>query len=85
VGRLQPRSTYLKMDVAPLLVLRSSVGSSVPWNGDVPDSQAWIVGFRELSISPHEKLLILSHLLEETIAVLNANLIDESASPDQAS
>jgi len=29
--------------------------------------------------------LILSHLLEETIAGLNANLINESASPDQAS
>ena len=52
---------------------------------DVPDGQAWIVGFRQLSISPHEKLLILSHLLEEIIAGLNANLIDESASPDQAS
>jgi transcriptional regulator with XRE-family HTH domain len=52
---------------------------------DVPDSQAWIVGFRQLSISPHEKLFILSRLLEETVAGLNANLIDESASPDQAS
>ena len=52
---------------------------------DVPDGQAWVVGFRQLSISPHEKLLILSQLLEEIIAGLNANLTDESASPDQAS
>jgi len=32
-GPAPPRSIYLKMDVVPLLVLRSSVGSSVPWNG----------------------------------------------------
>ena len=52
---------------------------------DVPNSQAWMASFRQLPISPHEKLLILSHLLEETIAGLNGNLIDESASPDQVS
>jgi DNA-binding XRE family transcriptional regulator len=52
---------------------------------DVPDSQAWMASFRQLSISPQEKLLVLSRLLEETIAGLNANLIDESASPDQVS
>jgi transcriptional regulator with XRE-family HTH domain len=52
---------------------------------DVPDSQAWTASFRQLSISPHEKLSILSRLLEETIAELNANLIEESASPDQVS
>jgi Helix-turn-helix len=52
---------------------------------DVPNSQAWMASFRQLPISPHEKLLILSRLLEETIAGLNANLIDESASPDQVS
>jgi hypothetical protein len=63
----------------------ASIPSIHMTRADVPDSQAWIVGFRELSISPHEKLLILSQLLEETIAVLNTNLIDESASPDQAS
>ena len=52
---------------------------------DVPNSQAWMASFRQLPISPHEKLLILSQLLEEIIAGLNANLTDESASPDQAS
>jgi hypothetical protein len=64
-------------------------GASIPSirenRADVPDSQAWMASFRQLSISPHEKLLILSRLLEETIAELNANLIDESASPDQVS
>ena len=62
-------------------------GASIPSirenRADLPDSQAWMASFRQLPISPHEKLLILSRLLEETIAELNANLIDESASPDQ--
>lgn len=44
---------------------------------DAPDSQAWMASFRQLPISAHEKLLILSRLLEETIAELNANLVDE--------
>jgi hypothetical protein len=44
---------------------------------DAPDSQAWMASFRQLTISPHEKLLVLSRLLDETIAELNANLIDE--------
>jgi transcriptional regulator with XRE-family HTH domain len=30
----------------------------------------WVTGFRELPIDPHDKLLILSNLLEETIAEL---------------
>jgi hypothetical protein len=64
-------------------------GASIPSirenRADVPDGQAWMASFRQLSISPHEKLLILSRLLEETIAELDANLIDESASPDQVS
>ncbi len=52
---------------------------------DAPNSQAWMASFRQLPISPHEKLFILSRLLEETIAGLNGNLIDESARPDQVS
>lgn len=52
---------------------------------DVPTSQVWITSFRQLPISPHEKLLILSRLLEETIAGINANLIGESADTGQVS
>ena len=62
-----------------------SIPSIHETRADVPNSQAWMASFRQLPISPHEKLLILSRLLEETIAGLNANLIDESASPDQVS
>jgi DNA-binding XRE family transcriptional regulator len=63
----------------------TSIPSIHETRADVPNSQAWMASFRQLPISPHEKLLILSRLLEETIAGLNANLIDESASPDQVS
>lgn len=63
----------------------ASIPSIHVTRADVPDSQTWIVGFRQLSISPHEKLFILSRLLEETIAGLNGNLIDEPARPDQVS
>jgi Helix-turn-helix len=63
----------------------ASIPSIREIRADIPNSQAWTASFRQLSISPHEKLLILSRLLEETIAELNANLIDESASPDQVS
>jgi DNA-binding XRE family transcriptional regulator len=52
---------------------------------DAPNSQAWMASFRQLPISPHEKLFILSRLLEETISGLSENLIDESARPDQVS
>jgi hypothetical protein len=52
---------------------------------DTPTSQVWMTGFRQLRISPHEKLSILSRLLEETIAAINANPKGESAAPGQAS
>jgi DNA-binding XRE family transcriptional regulator len=52
---------------------------------DAPNGQAWVTSFRQLPVSPHEKLLILSRLLEETVAELNASLMDEPASRNQVS
>lgn len=37
------------------------------------DSQAWQLSFRQLPMTPHSKLLILSQLLEEVIAELRTN------------
>jgi len=61
---------------APLIYVASA---------DMPTSQVWMTGFRQLPISPHEKLLILSRLLEETIAGINADFNGESAAPGQVS
>jgi len=63
----------------------ASIPSIYVTQADVPTSQVWMTSFRQLPISPHEKLLILSRLLEETIAGINANLIGESADPGQVS
>lgn len=52
---------------------------------DVPAGQVWMTSFRQLPLSPHEKLLILSRLLEETISGINANLNGESAGTGQVS
>jgi transcriptional regulator with XRE-family HTH domain len=49
------------------------------------DGQAWMASFRRLPISPHDKLLILSRLLEEVIADLSRGLNDESPGPNRAS
>jgi transcriptional regulator with XRE-family HTH domain len=49
------------------------------------ESQAWMASFRRLPISRHEKLLILSRLLEEVIAELSTGLNDEPAGPHRAS
>ena len=51
----------------------------------VPDAQAWMASFRRLPISPHDKLLILSGLLEEVIAELSRGLNDEPPGPNRAS
>jgi transcriptional regulator with XRE-family HTH domain len=51
----------------------------------VPDSQRWMASFRRLPISRHDKLLILSRLLEEVIAELSTGLNDEPPSPNRAS
>jgi transcriptional regulator with XRE-family HTH domain len=49
------------------------------------DSDMWMASFRRLPISRHDKLLILSRLLEEVIAELSAGLNDEPAGPNRAS
>jgi hypothetical protein len=51
----------------------------------VPDSGAWMASFRRLPISRHDKLLILSRLLEEVIAELSTGMNDEGAGPNRAS
>jgi transcriptional regulator with XRE-family HTH domain len=51
----------------------------------VPDSQQWMASFRRLPISRHDKLLILSRLLEEVIAELSTGLNDEPPRPNRAS
>lgn len=51
----------------------------------VPDGRAWMASFRQLPISRHDKLLILSRLLEEVIAELSTGLNDEPPGPNQAS
>ena len=51
----------------------------------VPDSQRWMASFRRLPISPHDKLLILSRLLEEVIAELSTGRSDEPPGSNQAS
>jgi transcriptional regulator with XRE-family HTH domain len=48
------------------------------------ESHAWMAGFRRLPISRHDKLLILSRLLEEVIAELSTGPNDEPG-PDRAS
>ena len=44
-----------------------------------------MASFRQLPISPHDKLLILSRLLEEVIADLSRGLNDEPPGPNRAS
>jgi transcriptional regulator with XRE-family HTH domain len=51
----------------------------------MPDRQAWMEGFRQLPVSQHEKLLILSQLLEEVITELSTRPIDESSGPNRVS
>ena len=51
----------------------------------VTESQMWMASFRRLPISRHDKLLILSRLLEEVIAELSTGLNDEPAGPNRAS
>ncbi len=45
--------------------------------GGMSEGQAWMASFRRLPLSRHEKLLILSRLLEEVIGELGAGRIDE--------
>jgi vacuolar-type H+-ATPase subunit B/Vma2 len=52
---------------------------------NVTESQTWMASFRQLPISPHDKLLILSRLLEEVIAELSTGPNDEAAGPGRAS
>lgn len=51
----------------------------------VPDGHAWMAGFRQLPLSHHDKLLMLSHLLEEMIAELSAGGNDGPPGPNRAS
>ena len=51
----------------------------------VPDAQAWMASFRRLPLSRHEKLLMLSRLLEEVIAELNTRLDEEPLNVSRAS
>jgi transcriptional regulator with XRE-family HTH domain len=43
---------------------------------NVPNGHAWMASFRQLPIAPRDKLLILSNLLEETIAELSTAVND---------
>ncbi len=43
----------------------------------VSEAQAWMASFRRLPLSRHDKLLILSRLLEEVIGELGAGRTDE--------
>jgi transcriptional regulator with XRE-family HTH domain len=48
------------------------------------ESETWMAGFRRLPLSHHEKLLILSRLLEEVIAELSTGVKDPPG-PNRAS
>jgi transcriptional regulator with XRE-family HTH domain len=50
-----------------------------------PESETWVAGFRRLPLSRHEKLLILSRLLEEVIAELSTGLSEDPSGPNRAS
>jgi transcriptional regulator with XRE-family HTH domain len=50
-----------------------------------PDAQAWMTSFRRLPLSPHDKLLMLSRLLEEVIAELSTGPNDQWSSAGRAS
>jgi transcriptional regulator with XRE-family HTH domain len=50
-----------------------------------PDVQAWMVGFRRLPLSQHDKLLVLSRLLEEVIAELSTGVDDPRSGLGRAS
>jgi transcriptional regulator with XRE-family HTH domain len=49
-----------------------------------PDAQAWMASFRRLPLSPHDKLLMLSRLLEEVIAELSTGPDDQRSSAGHA-
>jgi Predicted transcriptional regulators len=51
----------------------------------VPDGHAWMASFRQLPLSAHDKLLMLSHLLEEMIAELSTGVHDGPPGPNRAS
>jgi transcriptional regulator with XRE-family HTH domain len=52
---------------------------------NMSDDQAWMASFRQLPISHHDKLLILSRLLEEVIAELGAGANDDPPGASRAS
>jgi DNA-binding XRE family transcriptional regulator len=70
----------------PMLEHESKSGSPVGEDRiSVSSGQAWAMSFRQLSISRHDKLLVLSQLLEETIAELSADAGHGQSGPDQVS
>jgi transcriptional regulator with XRE-family HTH domain len=70
----------------PLLDAEDEIVSPIGADrASLPDGHGWVASFRQLPLSHHDKLLILSRLLEEVIAELGAGADDEPPGPNRVS